>query len=192
VKHPVLRIKKDAETDPVFHYDREKRLRLGSARSAPGSGIVFLGGVFRGFFRGFLGGFRRGSGKGRGRRRMLPVLLVVLAAVIVMRFIPRTSGRAVVAGQEAVLRATPFQDALLVSVTFTPRGRAGGSAAGRETTVLFVLPDTGERLLVSEQLGEGPSTIRGRMRYTGGEKKLTADVRVADAHAGLRIALKKP
>lgn len=186
MKHPVLRIKKDAEKDPVFYYEREKRLTRASALRKPSSpGMGLLGGFFRGFFQAF-------RGRGKMRRILLPALLVVLAAVILPRLIPRTSGRAVVAGQEAVLRATPFQDALLVSVTFTARVRSAPAAAGREASVLFVLPDTGESLLVTGQLGEGPSTIRGRMRYTGVEKKLTADVRVANARAGLRVELKKP
>jgi hypothetical protein len=186
VKHPVLRIRKDAEKDPVFYYEREKRLTLASVRRKPqSSGMGFLGGFFRGFF----GAFRR---KGKMRRMLLPALLVVLAAVILPRIIPRAPGRAVVAGQEAVLRATPFQDALLVSVTFTARARWTPAAAGGEAAVQFELPDTGEKLLVTGQLGQEPSTIRGRMRYTGVEKKLTADVRVADARAGLRVELKKP
>jgi hypothetical protein len=186
MKHPVLRVKKDAEKDPVFHYEREKRLSMASAPRGPDpSRGGFLGGLFRGFFR----GSRRRGGR---RPPLLPLLLVALAAVVFLRLIPRTPSRAVLAGQEAVLRATPYQDALLVSVTFTARARAGAATAGREASVLFVLPDTGEKLLVTEQLGEGPSTLRGRMRYTGVEKKLTADVRVADARAGLRVELKKP
>ena len=147
--------------------------------SAPRGPSTVMGRFFRGISR-------------RGRLLSLfPLLLVALAGVVFLRFVPRPSSRAAIAGYEAVLRASPFEGALLVSVTFLPAGRTLPAGAA-EATVAFVLTDTGERLIVSEALDRGPSTIRGKMRYTGKEKKLTAQVRIADREAGLSLGLKRP
>jgi hypothetical protein len=177
VKHPVLKVKKDAEKDVVFHSSREQRLALPSAPRGPSS-------VSGGFFRGF---FRRG-----GRLpSLLPVLLMVLAAAVLLPRLMRTSSRATIAGYEAVLRASPYQDALLVSVTFASASGRKQAAPAPEVSVAFVLPDTGERLLVSELLEPGPSTLRGKMRYNGSEKKLTAMVRIGANQAVLSLGLPK-
>lgn len=177
MKHPVLKVKKDAEQDVVFHYKREERLAMPSAPRGPTP-------AGRGFLRGIL------------RRGRLPIFLPLLAIVIAMVMLlsggPRGAGRAVIAGWEAVLRATPYEDSLLVSVTFLPeQGRALPSQPP-VAAVTFVLPDTGETLLVSGDLGQGPSTLRGKMRYIGTEKKLTAQVRLDGRQAGLTVGVKKP
>ena len=175
MKHPVLTVKKDAERDVVFHYSREERLAMGSAPRGPSTGG-------RGFLRGIL------------RRGRLPIFLPLIAIVIAMLVLASrgqgSAGRAAIAGYVAVLRASPYEDSLLVSVTFTPE--KDRTQPLPTASVLFVLPDTGERLLVSEVLEPGPSTIRGRMRYNGKEKKLTAEVRVADRKADLSVGVKKP
>jgi hypothetical protein len=177
VKHPVLKVKKGAETDVVFHYSRDERLSRASAPRGPSSQ---LGGFMRGFFR-------------RGRLpAFLPLLLVIVAIVLIGRGGFRSPGRAVVAGWEAVLRASPYRDSLLVSVTFLPEAGTALSSEPPTASVTFVLPDTGERLLVSEALGQGPSTLRGRMRYSGKEKKLTADVRLSGKQAVLTVGVKPP
>lgn len=159
--------------------------------SAPKGPKSVSGGFFRGFFR-------------RGRLpSLLPLLVVALVVVVGFKFIaPRSSSSATLSGYQAVLRASLYADALLVSVTFTPAagarrtaGSASGSPAGSgppTASVSFVLPDTGERLLLSEALGEEPSTIRGKMRYIGKEKKLTAEVRLGGKAASLSLGLKKP
>jgi len=187
MKPPELKIKKGAEREVVFHSSREERLAMASAPKGPKS---VSGGFFRGFFR-------------RGRLpSLLPLLVVALVVVLVYKFvIPRSSSRATLSGYEAVLRASLYADALFVSVTFTPvagAGRTAGSARdspaadGPPTaSVSFALPDTGELLLLSEALGEGPSTIRGKMRYIGKERKLTAVVRLGGKAASLSLGLKK-
>ncbi len=176
MKHPVLRVKKDAEQDVVFHYNRDERLAMPSAPRVPRK----RGGLFKGLFR-------------RGKLpAFLPVIIAVLAIILVARGGLRPQGRAVVGGWEAVLRASPYEDSLLVSVTFLPEQGAQLPPAPPSATVTFVLPDTGETLLVTGDLGPGPSTLRGKMRYTGTEKKLTADVRLAGRQAGLSVGIKKP
>jgi hypothetical protein len=44
---------------------------------------------------------------------------------------------------------------------------------------------------LSELLEPGPSTIRGKMRYIGSEKKLTATVRVGANQAEMSLGLLK-
>ncbi len=164
MKPPVLKVKKDADQEVVFHYSRDERLSRVSAPRGPSSQP-------RGFLRGL---FRRGRVPA-----FLPLLVVIIALILVARGGFRSPGRAVIAGWEAVLRASPYEDSLLVSVTFLPEPGTPLPAEPPVASVVFVLPDTGERLLLSEGLGQGPSTIRGRMRYTGKEKKLTAEVRLS-------------
>jgi hypothetical protein len=177
MKPPVLQVKKNAEKDVVFHYSRDERL---SRAGAPRGPSPQRGGFLRGIFR-------------RGRfPAFLPLLVVIIALILVARGGFRSPGRAVIAGWEAVLRASPYEDSLLVSVTFLPEPGTALPAQPPAASVVFVLPDTGERLLLSEELGQGPSTIRGRMRYTGKEKKLTAEVRISGKQAGLTVGVKKP
>ncbi len=178
MKPPELKVKKDAERDVVFHYSREERLAMASAPKGPRS---VSGGFFRGFFR-------------RGRLpSLLPLLVVALVVVVGFKFIvPRSSSSATLSGYEAVLRASLYADALLVSVTFTPLAGARSAAGPLDATVSFALPDTGERLLLSEALGDQPSTIRGRMKYIGKERKITAEVRLGGKAASLSLGLKKP
>ena len=188
MKPSELKVKKDAEKDVVFHYSREERLAMASAPKGPKS---VSGGFFRGFFH-------------RGRLpSLLPLLIVALVVVLVFKFaVPRSSSRAILSGYEAVLRASLYADALFVSVTFTPAagarktipaGTDSSTAGGSPTaSVSLELPDTGERLLLSEALGDGPSTIRGKMKYIGKERKLTARVRVGEKAASLSLGLRKP
>jgi hypothetical protein len=177
MKPPELKVKKDAERDVVFHYSREERLAMASAPRGP---KTVSGDFFRGFFR-------------RGRLPfLLPLLLVALAIVVLPRLVARSSSRATLSGYEAVLRVSPYADALLVSVTFTPGTGQKRPAEAPTASVTFDLPDTGERLLLSEVLGDGPSTIRGKMKYIGKERKLTAQVRVGEKAASLSLGLKKP
>jgi hypothetical protein len=178
MKPPELKVKKEAERDVVFHYSREERLTMASAPKGPKT-------VSGGFFRGFL---RRGR-----LPSLLPLLVVALVVVLGFKFlVPRSSSTAILSGYEAVLRASLYADALLVSVTFTPVAGARRTAGPPTATVSFALPDTAERLLLSEALGEGPSTIRGQMKYTGKERRLTAEVRHGGKAASLSLGLKKP
>ncbi len=159
--------------------------------SAPKGSMVGGWGFFRGLFR-----------KGR-LPSLLPLLVVALVLAFGFKFLaPGSSSRATLSGYEAVLRASQYADALLVSVTFTPLP-AARKATGRQSdsptdveplaaSVSFALPDTGERLLLSESLGGEPSTIRGKMKYIGKERKLTAEVRLGGKAASLSLGLKKP
>jgi len=178
MKPSELKVKKDAERDVVFHYSREERLAMASAPKGPKS-------VSGAFFRGFL---RRGR-----LPSLLPLLVVALVVVLVFKFVvPRASSRAILSGYEAVLSAFPYEDALLVGVTFIPGTVRKRAAEVLTASISFELPDTGERLLLSEALGDGPSTIRGKMKYTGKERKLTAQVRVGEKAASLSLGVKKP
>ena len=90
------------------------------------------------------------SPRRRGRFAWVPLAILAIVLVIVVRVVPRgPTNRATMMGWEAVLRAMPYGDMLLVSVTFiraallrperTVRAQGGGarrSAGDRRTTLL--------------------------------------------------------
>ncbi len=185
VKPPVIRIKKDGvvDSDSELHYNREKRLAMGSARKPT---------PIMGFFRTFLGfGFRGSSRRGRGRfSPLLPVLVIAIAVVFVVKFSGRSPSPAGIAGYGAVLRADPFESSLLVSVSFTPPAKA--PAVPQSATVRFQLPDTKEELIVSGELSGDAPAIRAKMHYTGKEKTITAEVRIGDQVKTLSASIRRP
>ena len=173
--HPILRIKKDAERDVEFHYDKEKRLSMHRS-SRPFS----KGNAFFAFFR-------------RGRLpSLLPVVLIALVGLAVFRFFPRPANHAAISGFEATLRVLTYKDSVLLSVTFARDPR---SPRGSETPVArieFALPDSGKALLVSGALDEDLITIRGTLGFTGKDGKVTAQVSVGRESRGLSQAIPKP
>ncbi len=175
-KPPILHIKKDAEKDVEFYYSREKRLMM---ESAPKSREI------KGFFSGL---FRRGGRGGRGLSPLFPVFIAALAIVLVFRFAPQPAHRAEIAGFQAVLRASIYGDSLLVSVSFD-RGQGPDTRTAENAFVRFMLPDTREELLVSQQLSEDVTVLRGSMPYSGGEKRILAEVRVAGTAKTLALKL---
>ncbi len=185
---PILRIKRGAEIDKEYHYDRERRLSMPSA-SHPGE--------IRGFFRTFLnfGGGARGSRRGV-ISSLLPVLIIVLAAIMVFRFVGRPADQAAISRFSVTLRASPYKDSLQVSVSFAPR-TGGARPAPSEpvpatATVRFILPDTGQELIVSDPVVEEGFVLRGRMQYTGKEKSLKAEIRVGKETKTLSTAVRPP
>ncbi len=179
-KPPILHIKKDAERDVEFHYSREKRLLM---ESAPKPREI----------KGFLSGlFRRGGRGGRGLSPLFPVFIAGLAIVLVFRFAPQPANRAEIAGFQAVLRASIYGDSLLVSVSFT-RGKESGHGPDTPTAenafVRFMLSDTGEELLVSQELSEDVTVLRGSMPYSGKEKKIIAEVSIGGTAKTLTLKL---
>jgi hypothetical protein len=171
-EYPILRIKKQAVVGPEYRYKREERLAHRTAPQEPRE--------IKGFFRGL---YRRGRRRG-GLGSILIVILVVLAAVFVFRFAGQDPNRAELAGFQAVLRATVIKDSLSVSVTFDP---SGGDAA--LVVVRFLLPETGESLIVSRILPPEGDVFRGIMGYSGKEKKLSAEVRIGDSARTLNVEI---
>lgn len=175
MKHPVLKIRKNAERDPDLHYDREKRLSMPGAPRGPRPSAGFI----RTFFK-------------RGRVSVFPILLLAVAVVVFLRVYPRASDRAAISGWEAVLQASPYEDALLASVTFrrTHAENADSGASAPTASVRFLLPETSEGAFVSETILGEDAVLRSRLRYRGGERTLEADVQVGESRKKLVLSLR--
>jgi hypothetical protein len=163
MKNPVLHVKKDAER----YDDPPAGSNLQPPRQGAQTGRTIA---------------RKSSRSPRRRRRFTFVPLVILAImlVIVVRVVPRgPTNRATIMGWDTVLRAMPYEDMLLVSVTFIQAAPPGpnGPPAPR-AVVRVVLPETGEQLSLSEDLSKSPMTLRGQMRPTHAVKKVLATVSV--------------
>jgi hypothetical protein len=169
MKNPVLSIKKGAQT-----YDDNEADHLTRPPAPRPSG-------------------GRGRPSGRlGRMTFLPLLVLALALVVVARVLPRApTNRAVIAGWDATLRAVPYHDTLLVSVTFVQESSATATAPSEDAplaAVRIVLPDTGQEISLSGILGKSPITLRGQMEYSERVKKVQAEVRIGEEQKTLRLS----
>jgi hypothetical protein len=170
MKHPVLRIKKGA----VVYDDTAAREASELPRPAlPGTGPFFAR---------------------RRRRRGIPVtffplLVVAIGLFILFQVVPNaTVRRSVLNGWQATLRATPFQDRLIIGVTFISGSPvAGNPADAPEATARLSLPGTGEQTFVAGRLDKSPLTLRGDLPRIPGAKKVQAEIKVGNAHVTLRI-----
>lgn len=170
MKHPVLTIKKGA----VVYDDTEARRASELPRPAlPGTGPF----VSR-----------------RSRKRgipltFLPLLAIAMGLFILFRIVPNTPvNRAIVAGWQVTLRATPYQDRLIIGVTFLSTVPvAANSSDVPEATARFSLPGTGERAFVAGALEKSPMTLRADLPHLAGSKKVQAEVSIGSARATLWI-----
>jgi hypothetical protein len=167
-------VRKDAEREIRLHYDREERLALKRpARQER-----------RGFFARLLRG---------GRRPILPVLLGVLAVVLAVRLLPHDRAAGHLAGYDVSLRAYAYQDALLASVTVTWKPAANERVAeAADATVRFSTSEEGAGSVSIEPLGGGEAVVRGRLPYTGAERRLAAEVAIGGKALRLAAAVGKP
>jgi hypothetical protein len=128
----------------------------------------------------------------RGRLTFFPLLVLAIALVFVFRIIPRAPmNRATLMGWDAVLRAMPYGEVVLVSVTFIEKGHPGADLSGRpapRAAVRFLLPDTGEQLSLSEDLVKSPTTLRGQMPYTVSVRRVLATVSIGTETRTLSLA----
>jgi hypothetical protein len=172
---PVLKVRKDAEREVRFHYDREERVALRRpvrGQKRPG----FLARIFRG-----------------GRRSLLPVLLGVLAIVLAVRLLPRDRAAGHLVGYDVSLRAYAYQDALLASVRVSWKpGRDERVAEAAEATVRFSTSAAGAGSVTIEPLGGGEAVVRGRLPYTGAERQVVAEVSIGGTALRLAAAVGKP
>jgi hypothetical protein len=180
IRPPIIHVKKGADVGTDYYYDKQKRLALASAPQPR---------EIKGIFRTFLQ-----MGRGRTPRRggisvLFPVLIIALAAIVIFRFTGRTDGQDSISGYRAVLRADPYDSSLLVSVSLTPPARSSGDGS---VTVRFSLPDTGEELIVSSALAGELPVVRGKMHYTGKEKSVRAEVRIAGQSKTLVTSIRAP
>ena len=168
MKHPVLNVKKGA----VVYDDTEARHASELPRPAlPGRGPSVS---------------RRRGGR-RGPFTYIPLLVGALGLFILFRIVPNTPvNRAALAGWQLTLRATPYQDRLIVGVTFM--SSAPGAVKPSlvpEATVRFSLPGTAVQVIVAGGLERSPITLRGDLPHVGNAKKVQAEVSIGDAHVTL-------
>ncbi len=167
MKHPVLRIRKGA----IVYDDTDAQRASEVPRPAlPGSGP-------------FVSRRRR---RNRGPFTYIPLLVVALGLFVVFRVVPRTPvSRAVLAGWEIILRVSPYQDQLIVGVTFISRVPPAESASPPAAAVHVSIPGTGGRMLLTGRLEKSPMTLSGELARTSGAKKVQAEVSIGDSHATL-------
>lgn len=177
---PVLKVKRSAEKELRYHYDRTAREAMRRPRPAP------LRGLFSRLFR--LGERRPRRGRRRG---LMPALLGVLALIVALRMLPHDRPSGHLAGYDVSLRAYTYQDALLasVAVSWKPGAREQAEEAP-EVTVRFSAADAGTGTVVSEPLGDGEATVRGRLSGTG--RQVSAEIAIGGKALRLTAPIGKP
>ena len=166
IEPPVLKVKRNAEKEVRFHYDRTEREALRRPRPEPRRGL------FARLFR--LG---RRPRRGRRRRGLLPAILGVLALLVALRMLPREGATGHLAGYDVSLRAYTYQDALLASVAVSWKpGVKDKTTEAPEVTVRFTATEGAVGTVVSEPLGGGTATVRGRLSGTG--RRVTAEIAI--------------
>ena len=163
MKNPVLHVKKGA----VLYNDPPAGSNLQPPRQGAQTGRTIT----------------RKSGRfprRRGRFAFMPLAILAIVFVIVVIVVPRgPTNRAAMMGWEAVLRAMPYGDMLLVSVTFIRAAPPGpNEPSAPRVVVRVVLPETGEQLSLSDDLSKSPMTLRAQMRPTHAVRKVLATVSV--------------
>ncbi len=127
------------------------------------------------------------GGSRPGRRRgllFLPLLVVVMAAAAVLQLsAPRNSAQ--FRGWTASLRAVPYGDMLLLSVTFTSRqGSAGGTdstspdGAQPAAAVSVMLPDTGQTIELSGEIAPPATTLRAQLPLDSAVRTVRAEIEI--------------
>lgn len=169
---PVLKVKKDAEQELRYHYDRDERIAL--KRSPQRQRTSF---------------FARLRGRAKS---LLPVLLGLLAILLVVRLLTRDRSAGRLAGYELSLRAYVYEDAVLASVTVTPRAAANGPPADAAEAAVRFSTTTGADAVTIEPLGAAEVVVRGRLPYTGTERQVAAEVAIGSATTRLTAPVGKP
>jgi hypothetical protein len=174
MKQPVLRVKKGA----TIYDDTAAMEASGLPRPAlPGSGPLKS---------------RRRKRRG-GRLTYFPLLIIAVGLFILFRIVPSTPvSRATLSGWQVTLHVTPYNDTLIVGVTFVSRaplkGPIKGSPEGTEVpeaTVHVSLPGTGQQAFLTGNLGKSPMTLRGELPWLQKAKKVQAEIRVGNARVTL-------
>ena len=173
---PVLKVRKDAEPEVRYHYNRDERVALRRPVRKDRKR------------RGLFGRLLRGRGTS-----LLPVVMGVLAIVVVARLLTRDQSTGHLAGYDVSLRAYAYEDALLASVTVSWKPRAGEPAVeAADATVRFSTPEAAAGSVTIEPLGGGEAVVRGRLVGTGSERRVVAEVSIGGTTVRLVAAVGKP
>ena len=169
MKPPILRVKKGA----VVYDDTAAQEAAGLPRPAiPGSGPLRRGSRLR---------RRRG-----GRFTYFPLIIVAIGLFIFFQVAPRTPvTSASLSGWQVTLHVTPYNDTLIVGVTFIDRRPFEGGGSIPRAAVLVSLPGTPEQTSVSGDLERSPITLRGQVLWLRAASRVQARVSIGSAHVTL-------
>ncbi len=173
---PILKVRKDAERDVVFHYKREERL---ARLNAPYDHTSLGPAGFRQFFR-------------KGRGWTLPLLIIVLGLLFLGPVLTRETSQARLAGSTAVLAAQRQGDAILASVVVSATANPLDQQVSGLIEARFLLPDTGAASSTSATLEGGTATLRVRLPATGKERRVEAQVSIGGSSARISAAVTVP
>ncbi|MGO9310190.1 MAG: hypothetical protein ACLQDL_14370 [Spirochaetia bacterium] len=170
MKHPVLKIKKGAVV-----YDDTDALRASEVPrpALPGSGPLVS----------------RRRRRSRGPFTFIPLLVVAMGLFIVFRVLPNTPvNRAALAGWQVTLRVTPYQDLLIVGVTFISGTLpAKNAASAPPAAVRISFPGTAALARAEGLLEKSPMTLRVDLPRIRGAKKVEAEVSIGGVRATLWV-----
>jgi len=119
------------------------------------------------------------------RASMFPLLIIAAAIFLFFWLVPRAqSPRAALAGWQVTLRATPYEGALIVGVTFVARS-ASLPVPAPETSAIVRLSGSPQPLILSGILERSPMTLTGRFPAYGSAARVQAQVTIQ----GSRVTL---
>ncbi len=132
----------------------------------------------------------------RGRRAgprysMVPLLVIALGLFVLFRVaLPRLqANRAVLAGWQVTLRLTPWEDSLVVGLTFASRS-ARPAAAPALARVHFA--GSADAVLIAGDLERSPITLTGRLPRAPAGTVVQAEVEILGARAMLSARVPRP
>jgi hypothetical protein len=119
---------------------------------------------------------------------LFPLLVIAAGLFIFFKVIPHApTARAVAGDWQVTLHVTPYQDQLIVGITFLSRsGRA--AADPPEAAVRISLTGTGEQVFVAGDLARSPMTLSGRLPNLQEAVRVQAEVSIQ----GTRVTLAAP
>ena len=167
MKPPVLKVKKGAQ---VYDDAAAQEESLYPRPALPGSGPL-----------------PRGRRRRRaGRYTYFPLVIVAIGLFIFFQVAPNTPvSRGSLSGWQVTLHVTPYNDTLIVGVTFVSRAPVEAGASTAQASVLVSLPGTDEQVFVSGDLERSPMTLRGTVLWLRAAAKVQAKVSIGSAHLTL-------
>jgi hypothetical protein len=167
VKPPVLKVKKGAQ---VYDDTAAQEASELPRPLLPGSGPL-----------------PRGRRRRRaGRYTYFPLVIVAIGLFIFFRVAPNTPvSRGSLSGWQVTLHVTPYNDTLIVGVTFVSKAPVEGSGSAERALVRVSLPGTAEEVFVAGNLERSPMTLRGTVPWLRAAAKVEARVSIGGARVTL-------
>jgi hypothetical protein len=158
-RFPRLVVRRDAQRELEYRYDREERLALGTApRKTDSTGSFF---------------------KSRTHRRLLlNVALLAAVAFVALQVLSGPGDRARIGPFAARLEAMPYESTVYITLTLRYAGRAGAALPAERFTARFVLEPGGEQVLKTASLPASPGeeVTVGEAFPLAGAKRVRAEL----------------